>query len=67
MPIAQFPASTGSKHDPLPEGRWTVLGVAVNPDYRYNPKSRKGKDAPLRSRPSSRSSSTRAAWGNPAG
>ncbi len=38
MPIAQFPASTGSKHDPLPEGRWTVLGVAVNPDYRYNPK-----------------------------
>lgn len=38
MPIAQFPASTGSKHDPLPEGRWTVLGIAVNPDYRYNPK-----------------------------
>jgi len=38
MPVAQFPASTGSKHDPLPEGRWTVLGVAVNPDYRYNPK-----------------------------
>jgi lipoprotein-anchoring transpeptidase ErfK/SrfK len=38
MPIAQFPASTGSKHDPLPEGRWTVLGVATNPDYGYNPK-----------------------------
>ncbi|WP_229256521.1 L,D-transpeptidase family protein [Duganella lactea] len=38
MPFAQFPASTGSKHDPLPEGRWTVLGVATNPEYRYNPK-----------------------------
>jgi lipoprotein-anchoring transpeptidase ErfK/SrfK len=38
MPIAQFPASTGSIHDPLPEGRWEVRGVATNPDYRYNPK-----------------------------
>jgi lipoprotein-anchoring transpeptidase ErfK/SrfK len=38
MPIAQFPASTGSVHDPLPEGRWTVLGIATNPDYGYNPK-----------------------------
>jgi lipoprotein-anchoring transpeptidase ErfK/SrfK len=38
MPFAQFPASTGSKHDPLPEGRWQVRGVAVNPEYRYNPK-----------------------------
>ena len=38
MPIAQFPASTGSTHDPLPEGRWEVRGVATNPDYRYNPK-----------------------------
>ncbi len=37
-PFAQFPASTGSKHDPLPEGRWSVLGVATNPEYRYNPK-----------------------------
>jgi lipoprotein-anchoring transpeptidase ErfK/SrfK len=38
MPFAQFPASTGSKHDPLPEGRWEVRGVATNPEYRYNPK-----------------------------
>ena len=38
MPFAQFPASTGSTHDPLPEGRWQVRGVAVNPEYRYNPK-----------------------------
>jgi lipoprotein-anchoring transpeptidase ErfK/SrfK len=38
MPFAQFPASTGSQHDPLPEGRWQVRGVAVNPEYRYNPK-----------------------------
>jgi lipoprotein-anchoring transpeptidase ErfK/SrfK len=37
MPFAQFPASTGSKHDPLPQGRWQVRGVAVNPEYRYNP------------------------------
>ena len=37
-PIAQFPASTGSKHDPLPEGRWQVLAIATNPEYRYNPK-----------------------------
>ncbi len=38
MPFAQFPASTGSKHDPLPEGRFQVMGVATNPEYRYNPK-----------------------------
>jgi len=38
MPIAQFPASTGSAHDPLPEGRWEVRGIAANPEYRYNPK-----------------------------
>ena len=38
MPFAQFPASTGSKHDPLPEGRWQVRGVATDPEYRYNPK-----------------------------
>jgi hypothetical protein len=26
MPFAQFPASTGSQHDPLPQGRWQVRG-----------------------------------------
>lgn len=38
MPFAQFPASTGSRHDPLPEGRWQVRAVATNPEYRYNPR-----------------------------
>lgn len=36
--IAQFPASTGSEHDPLPVGLWKVNGVAPRPDYHYNPK-----------------------------
>ncbi len=35
--IAQFPASTGSKHDPLPIGLWKITGIAVNPDFYYNP------------------------------
>jgi lipoprotein-anchoring transpeptidase ErfK/SrfK len=38
MPFAQFPASTGSRHDPLPQGRFVVRGVAVRPEYRYNPR-----------------------------
>lgn len=36
--VAQFPASTGSEHDPLPIGEWKINGVGRNPDYRYNPK-----------------------------
>ena len=36
--IAQFPASTGSKHDPLPLGKWKVEGVARNPVFHFNPK-----------------------------
>ena len=36
--IAQFPASTGSEHDPLPIGSWKVKGVAKNPVFHYNPK-----------------------------
>jgi len=36
--IAQFPASTGSRHDPLPIGNWTVKGVGKNPVFHYNPK-----------------------------
>jgi lipoprotein-anchoring transpeptidase ErfK/SrfK len=35
--IAQYPATTGSKHDPLPLGAWTILGVARNPVFHYNP------------------------------
>ena len=37
-PMAQFPASTGSEHDPLPVGNWKVNGVAKNPVFHYNPK-----------------------------
>jgi lipoprotein-anchoring transpeptidase ErfK/SrfK len=36
--IAQYPASTGSEHDPLPIGTWKVNGVSLNPVYNYNPK-----------------------------
>ena len=36
--IAQFPASTGSEHDPLPVGDWKVTGVSTNPVFYYNPK-----------------------------
>jgi lipoprotein-anchoring transpeptidase ErfK/SrfK len=36
--IAQFPVTTGSKHDPLPLGDWKVNGVARNPVFHYNPK-----------------------------
>ncbi len=35
--IAQFPASTGSEHDPLPIGDWKIQGVARNPEFHYNP------------------------------
>ncbi len=35
--IAQFPATTGSKHDPLPLGKWKVTGVVHNPVFQYNP------------------------------
>jgi len=36
--MAQYPASTGSKHDPLPIGEWKINGVARHPTYHYNPK-----------------------------
>ena len=35
--LAQFPASTGSEHDPLPVGEWKIQGVGRNPDFHYNP------------------------------
>jgi lipoprotein-anchoring transpeptidase ErfK/SrfK len=35
--IAQFPATTGSEHDPLPIGDWKVQGVSRNPEFHYNP------------------------------
>jgi lipoprotein-anchoring transpeptidase ErfK/SrfK len=36
--LAQYPVSTGSEHDPLPIGNWTVETVLRNPTYHYNPK-----------------------------
>jgi lipoprotein-anchoring transpeptidase ErfK/SrfK len=36
--IAQFPASVGSEHDPLPVGKWKIEGVARNPKFHYNPR-----------------------------
>ncbi|BBC74370.1 murein L,D-transpeptidase [Altererythrobacter sp. B11] len=35
--IAQFPATMGSEHDPLPIGKWTIKGVSHNPPFHYNP------------------------------
>jgi lipoprotein-anchoring transpeptidase ErfK/SrfK len=31
------PVTTGSEHDPLPIGNWTVTGVQRNPKFHYNP------------------------------
>ena len=36
--VAQYPASTGSSHDPLPLGNWKIVGVARHPVFHYNPK-----------------------------
>ena len=36
--VAQYPASTGSKHDPLPLGDWKIKGVGKHPVFRYNPR-----------------------------
>jgi lipoprotein-anchoring transpeptidase ErfK/SrfK len=36
--LAQFPATMGSSHDPLPLGRWKIQGISRNPDFHYNPK-----------------------------
>jgi lipoprotein-anchoring transpeptidase ErfK/SrfK len=35
--LARYPATTGSEHDPLPLGKWKILGVAWNPPFHYNP------------------------------
>lgn len=35
--IAQFPATMGSQHDPLPIGTWEIKGISRNPDFHYNP------------------------------
>jgi lipoprotein-anchoring transpeptidase ErfK/SrfK len=36
--VAQFPVTTGSKHDPLPIGQWKILGASYNPEFHFNPK-----------------------------
>ena len=35
--LAQYPATTGSEHDPLPIGDWRVTVVQQNPWFNYNP------------------------------
>jgi lipoprotein-anchoring transpeptidase ErfK/SrfK len=35
--LMHAPVTTGSERDPLPIGEWKVNGVALNPEYRYNP------------------------------
>ncbi|SNS33886.1 Lipoprotein-anchoring transpeptidase ErfK/SrfK [Sphingomonas laterariae] len=35
--VAQFPATMGSEHDPLPLGSWKIQGAAYNPPFHYNP------------------------------
>jgi lipoprotein-anchoring transpeptidase ErfK/SrfK len=42
--VAQFPATMGSQRDPLPLGRWTIKGVAPNPEWTYNPEILKTAD-----------------------
>jgi lipoprotein-anchoring transpeptidase ErfK/SrfK len=36
--VAQFPATMGSKHDPLPIGTWKIQGTSYLPVYHFNPK-----------------------------
>jgi lipoprotein-anchoring transpeptidase ErfK/SrfK len=36
--IAFYPATIGSRHDPLPIGSWKVTGVHLDPVFNYNPK-----------------------------
>jgi len=35
--LAQFPASSGSSHDPLPIGEWKIQAVVRDPSFHYNP------------------------------
>jgi len=35
--IAQYPASIGSEHDPLPIGEWKITGISLDPAFHYNP------------------------------
>lgn len=46
--VAQFSATMGSAHDPLPIGTWKINGADTNPKFHYNPKlfwdAKKGSD-----------------------
>lgn len=35
--IFHAPVTSGSQHDPLPLGKWTVTAVSRNPTFHYNP------------------------------
>lgn len=35
--VAQFMATMGSEHDPLPIGTWKIQGASYNPPFHYNP------------------------------
>ena len=35
--VAMFTATMGSRHDPLPLGKWKILGTDYNPAFHYNP------------------------------
>jgi lipoprotein-anchoring transpeptidase ErfK/SrfK len=35
--IMHAPVTSGSEHDPLPIGEWTITGVSRNPSFNYNP------------------------------
>jgi lipoprotein-anchoring transpeptidase ErfK/SrfK len=35
--LAQFPATMGDSHDPLPIGKWTITSVVHDPWFNYNP------------------------------
>ncbi|WCM27920.1 L,D-transpeptidase [Sphingomonas sp. QA11] len=35
--VAQFQATMGSRHDPLPIGTWKIQGASYNPPFHYNP------------------------------
>ncbi|MDO7841804.1 L,D-transpeptidase family protein [Sphingomonas immobilis] len=36
--VAQFQATMGSEHDPLPIGTWKIQGADYNPKFHYDPK-----------------------------
>jgi lipoprotein-anchoring transpeptidase ErfK/SrfK len=35
--LAQYPATIGGEHDPLPIGHWKIVSVSRNPWFFYNP------------------------------